>query len=182
MHIRYGRLAAAQKSWRRSIEVLEGADRTTAAGLGRDLDRALAKAHLQAGRGYRSLNLWRRPPPSSPLRSSLPSRPIPTTGLTTGVCSASWRTTTLPPAWRVGCLDRYGRTTDADAWSRSVATALALRPGSSAEIARLLEIAEPAKNAGAEDFWTSIAIAMAELRAGQFDVVIKILESLPHCR
>ncbi len=177
LHIRYGRLAAAQKSWRRSIEVLEGADRTTAAGLGRDLDRALAEAHLQAGRGYSSLQLWREAAAefTTSFQFAEPADPDHWThyGCLLGVLEDDDAAARL--AGRM--LDRYGRTTDADAWSRSVATALALRPGSSAEIARLLEIAEPAKNAGAEDFWTSIAIAMAELRAGRFDVVIKILES-----
>ena len=58
-HVRFGRIAAAQRAWRRAIEVLEQARLKPADGLSIERDRALADAHLQVGRGYSGLRLWR---------------------------------------------------------------------------------------------------------------------------
>jgi CubicO group peptidase (beta-lactamase class C family)/tetratricopeptide (TPR) repeat protein len=177
-HVRLGRHAAAERSWRRAIAILERADGATANDREPELTRALAEAHLQAGRGYSGLRLWDEAAAefAASFRLAEPAGPDHWTHYACLLRLLGDGDTYRRLSTRM--LARYESSDDADAWAPSVATALAMASDAPADPARLLAVAERAIKAEPENLWNLLALAMAELRAGRFAASARRLEGL----
>ena len=177
-HLFFGRHAAAQRAWRRAIEVVEQADRTAVKDHDGELKRALAEAHLQAGRGYSGLRLWREAADEFAMAFQFAEPNDPDQWLQ---YATLLRVVAVDDAYRrvvARLLERYSRSEDADEWSSQVATAVALGPGADDDPARLLAVAERAFKTNSKNLWRILALAMAELRAGRYEAVVERLEGL----
>ena len=175
-HVWHGRHNGAQRACRRAIEVLEQADRTAVKDRGSDLTRALAEAHLQAGRGYSRPGLWREAVTEFAMAFQLaePDDPDHWLHYATLLLVVGDKETYRHVANRM--IERFDRSADADQWSSRVATTIALGPGAADDPARLLAVAERGFKADSKNLWNVLALAMAELRAGRHEAVVDRLE------
>ncbi len=175
-HIRFGRHAAAGQSWRRAIDVLEEAVATAAKDRAGDLTGALAEAHLQAGRGYSGLKLWREATSefTKAFELALPSDPNhwihhATLLLVVGDDNGYHRLIER-------MLARFSRTEHPEPRPFGLAIAGALGPGAVPDPARLVAVAERDLKDDPANCWCTLAVAIAELRAGRYEAAVERLE------
>jgi CubicO group peptidase (beta-lactamase class C family)/tetratricopeptide (TPR) repeat protein len=174
IHLRFGRLAAARGDWQRTITLVGDASRQGDA----DLRQALAHAHLQAARGFSGLRLWHEA--AAEFSAALEIAEPADANHWLDYESTLILSGDEPGARRLAARmqDRRIQARRFESGDPAVVIALALGRDLVADAGGLVTAAERNLKAEPANLWNSLALALAEIRAGRFEVAAGRLDAI----